>query len=592
MADTGTITRRASLQTLLLATTGLATSAGQPAHAQSAEIGRGDTLIATGQPTGGAPTFAQYNDFNPFHPGLDLRSSVAFVLEPLFFYSVLPDQMLPWLAESFDYNADNTAITVHLRKGVAWNDGVAFTADDVIFTLDILKQNGQGKGDQLYAAAMARDIKSLVRVDDHTLRIELTHADPRWFFTYMTVRFTEGMFILPKHVYAATDAVGMASFTALSADRPNGPVGTGPFKIASLTPERIILDRREDWWGVKTGFRALPTMKRVIFVPFTTHEQAAQLISNGEVDTILEAHVPVMKSLLARFPDKITTFSGNNSPYGNIDWWPTSLLFNHTQKQFQDVRIRRAVSLYLNRKQAVDFAYQGAAEISGVPFPHYPRLAPYFTDMEATVKELRILDYDARAADALMTQAGAVKDATGVWTLGGEQMGGDLFYPISLNAIAPVIAEQLRRAGFKVAANNRPGFRNEVYFGKAAWWLWGHGASVNDPFQTLALYHKRVFRPVGENAFWPSRWQNDEFSALVDRIEALVPDDPAVRPLVDQALTIWLREQVAAPVAQFYHRIPFNTTYWKGWPDAANPYINPTFWHNTGNLMLLGLKKA
>ncbi|MFI4983463.1 MAG: ABC transporter substrate-binding protein, partial [Nevskiales bacterium] len=262
------------------------------------------------------------------------------------------------------------------------------------------------------------------------------------------------------------------------------------------------------------------------------------------------------------------------------------------QKQFQDVRIRRAVSLYLNRKQAVDFAYQGAAEVSGLPYPRYPRLAPYFTDMEATIKQYRIVDYDAKAADALMTEAGAKKDGSGIWTLNGEQMGGDLYHPNSLDAIAPIIAEQLRRAGFKVAANTRPGYRNEVYFGKAGWWLWGHGASVNDPFQTLALYHKRVFRPVGENAFWPSRWQNDEYSALVDKIEALTPDDPGVRPLVDQALAIWLREQVAAPVAQFYHRIPFNQTYWKNWPNAANPYINPTFWHNTGNLLLLGLQKA
>ncbi len=590
MRQTGGITRRSGLQSLLLGATGLL--AAPKANAQTPEIPRADTLIATGQPTGGAPTFAQYNDFNPFHPGLDLRSSVAFVLEPLFFYSVLPDKMLPWLAESFDYNADYNAITVHLRKGITWNDGVVFSADDVIFTLEMLKQNGQGKGDQLYASAMARDIKNLVRVDDLTMRIELTHADPRWFFTYLTVRFTEGMFILPKHIYSKTDPSGMAAFTALSPDLPNGPVGTGPFKIASMTPERIILDRRDDWWGAKTGFHALPAMKRVIFVPFTTHEQAAQLISNGEVDTILEGHVPEMKSLLQRFPDRITSFSGNKSPYGNIDWWPTSLLFNHTKKQFHDVRIRRAVSLYLNRKQAVDFAYLGAAEVSGLPYPRYPRLAPYFTDMEATIKQYRIVDYDAKAADALMTEAGAKKDGSGIWALNGEQMGGDLYYPNSLDAIAPVIAEQLRRAGFKVAANTRPGYRNEVYFGKAGWWLWGHGASVNDPFQTLALYHKRVYRPVGENAFWPSRWQNDEYSALVDKIEALPPDDPGVRPLVDQALTIWLREQVAAPVSQFYHRIPFNQTYWKNWPNEANPYINPTFWHNTGNLLLLGLQKA
>ncbi len=592
MARTGSITRRDGLRGLIAAG-GLAAvpSLTAPPAAAQAAIDRADTLVATGQPTGGAPTFAQYNDFNPFHPGLDLRSSIAFVLEPLFFYSVLPDRMIPWLAEGYEYNADHTAVTVKLRRGVAWNDGRPFGADDVIYTLDMLRQNGKGKGDQLYSSAIARDVKDLVRVDDHTVRIELTHPDPRWFFTYMTVRFTEGMFILPKHVYAATTPADMATFTALPGG-PNGPVGTGPFKIASMTPERIILDRRDDWWGASTGFRKLPEMKRVIFVPFTTHEQAAQLISNDEVDTILEAHVPVMKSLLQRFPAKITTFSGNKSPFGNIDWWPTSLLFGHTQKQFQDVRIRRAVSLYLNRKQAVDYAYQGAAEVSGMPFPHYPRLSPYFGDMADTIKKLRITDYDAKAADALMTEAGCVKDGQGVWTFEGKQMGGDLYFPISLNAIAPVIAEQLRRAGFKVAPNNRPGFRNEVYFGHAAWWLWGHGASVNDPFQTLALYHKRHIRPVGENAFWPSRWSNDEYSALVDKIEALTPEDPGVRPLVNQALTIWLREQVAAPVAQFYHRIPFNTKYWKNWPNEADPYINPTFWHNTGNLMLLGLKKA
>lgn len=591
MRERSTITRRQWIQQAALTAAGVAAARGAGAQTD-ATVARADTLVATGQPSGGAPTFAQYNDFNPFHPGLDLRSSICFVLEPLFYYSVLPDRMVPWLAESYEYSADHSAITVHLRRGVSWNDGKPFSADDVIFTIDMLRKNGQGKGDQLYSSAMARDVKELVRIDDHTVRVELTHPDPRWFFTYLTVRFTEGSFMLPKHIYSAVDPANLASFTALDKVGPNGPVGTGAFKITNMTPERIILDRRDDWWGATTGFHKLPEMKRVIFVPFTTHEQAAQLISNGEVDTILEAHVPVMKSLLQRFPDRITTYSGNKSPYGNIDWWPTSLLFNHTKKPFQDVRIRRAVSLYLNRKQAVDYAYQGAAEVSGLPYPRYPRLVPYFTDMDETITKLRILDYDTKAADALMTEAGCVKNAQGLWTLGGEVIGGDLYHPNSLDAIAPVVAEQLRRAGFQVAPNTRPGYRNEVYFGHASWWLWGHGASVNDPFQTLALYHKRHIRPVGENAFWPSRWRNDQYSDLVDKIEALTPDDPGVRPLVDQALTIWLTEQVAAPVSQFYHRIPFNTTYWKGWPNEQDPYINPTFWHNTGTLVLLGLKKA
>ena len=249
------------------------------------------------------------------------------------------------------------------------------------------------------------------------------------------------------------------------------------------------------------------------------------------------------------------------------------------------------MALYLNRKQIVDFAYEGAAEVTALPYPRYPALQPYFTAMEPEIKKFRTVDFDAKAADALMTEAGATKDAQGFWTLNGKRMGGDLYYTNSLNAVSPVIAEQLRRAGFEVAPNTRPGFRDVIYQGKAAWWVWGNGASVNDPFHTLRLYHKRWYKPIGGIPLWPSRWQNDAFSNLVDEIEKLPPADPKVAELVKKALTIFLEEQVTVSIAQFYHRIPMNTTYWGNWPSTQNPYIPPTFWADTGYLMLLGVKK-
>ena len=65
----------------------------------------------------------------------------------------------------------------------------------------------------------------------------------------------------------------------------------------------------------------------------------------------------------------------------------------------------------------------------------------------------------------------------------------------------------------------------------------------------------------------------------------------SVQPLVVKALTLWLEDQVAVPICQFYHRIPFNTTYWTGHPTVEDPYITPTFWHDTGYLVLHGMKK-
>lgn len=572
----------------LLAAAMMTTGLQGMAQAQQAQIAREDTLIATGQTSAGSPTFAQYNDFNPFRPGLDLRSTVTHVLEALYYYNALDDKMIPWLATAYEYNDKFDSVTVKLRQGVTWSDGEVFNADDVIYTIDMLRKNGAGKKDMAEGVALARDVKDIVRVDDYTVRVNLTHPDPRWFFTYLTERFTEGMHIVPEHVYKTVDPNDLGTFTALG--KPGWPVGTGAFKATELTPERIILDRRDDWWGSKTGFHKPPAMKRVIFVPFTTHEQAAQLLTSGSVDTVLEATVPVMKQLLTK--DNITTFSGKELPYGNIDWWPTALFFQHLDSQWQDVRVRKAVSLYINRKQAIDYAYEGAAEPTALPYPRYKVLEPHFEDMAETIKKDRMLDYDVAAADALMKDAGCVKDAQGFWTKDGKRMGGDLYHTGSLNQIGPVVAEQLRRAGFEVAPTARAGYRDTVFHGEATWWLWGNGASVNDPYHTLRLYHKRWATPRGQEALWPTRWQNDKFSAIVDQIEGLSPTDPKVRGLVKDALTIWMDEQAAVPISQFYHRIPFNTTYWTHWPTKADAYITPTFWHETGYLMLLGLEKA
>jgi peptide/nickel transport system substrate-binding protein len=556
--------------------------------AQGQQVAREDTLIATGQTSAGSPTFAQYNDFNPFRPGLDLRSSITHVLEALYYYNALDDKMIPWLATGYEYNDKYDSVTIQLRKGVTWSDGEAFNADDVIYTIDMLRKNGKGKKDMAEGAALARDVKDLVRIDDHTVRVDLNSTNPRWFFTHLTERFTEGMHIVPEHVYSTVDPNELGTFTALG--KPGWPVGTGAFRIAEMTPERIILDRRDDWWGAKLGFHKLPEMKRVIFVPFTTHEQAAQLLASGRVDTILEATVPVMKQLLAK--DNITTFSGKQPPYGNIDWWPTALFFQFLDEQWQDIRIRKAVSLYINQEQAVDYAYEGAAETTYLPYPRYKVLEPHFADMKEVAEKNRILGFDVAAADALMKEAGCVKDAQGFWTKGGKRLGGDLYHTNSLNQIAPVVAEQLRRAGFEVAPTARPGYRNTVFHGGATWWMWGNGASVNDPFHTLRLYHKRWATPRGQEALWPTRWQNDKYSAIVDEIEASSPTDPKVRGLVKDALTILLEEQVIVPISQFYHRIPFNTTYWTNFPTKEDPYITPTFWHETGYLMLLGMEKT
>ena len=70
------------------------------------------------------------------------------------------------------------------------------------------------------------------------------------------------------------------------------------------------------------------------------------------------------------------------------------------------------------------------------------------------------------------------------------------------------------------------------------------------------------------------------------------PGTPELHKLFREAMEIWLEDLPSIPLVQWYHRIPYNETYWTNWPSADNPYINSAYWHKTWLLVLLNLKPA
>lgn len=582
-----TITRRP----LLGATLGTAAfaAAGRPffAAAQTmAPVPRERTLIATAG-NAGATQFDNFANFNPLIPGNNIRINAVFVLEPLFYYNNLSGELLPWQAESFSFNDDHTQLTLKLRTGVTWSDGQAFDADDVVFTLQAVLDNGKAKADLKDATAFAQDVRAIDRVDATTVRITLTRSLPRFLFRYLVAYNTRGLYMVPEHVYRG--AADLGTFTAL--DAGTGVVGTGPYRFVRGEAGRMVFDARPDWWAARTGFRPAPGVQRLILVPFTDRERAMQQLLADEVDIILDAGVGLLRQTLERHP-KVTTISGRNPPYGNVDWFTTALFFNHMDPQWADLRVRRAVGLYINKRQVVDVAWEGANEIATTPFPALAALEPFIRDAAPIAQRHRIADFDRAAADRLMREAGATRDGQNFWTLNGRRLGGDMAFIDSSGQVAPVVAEQLRRAGFETSVNNRPGVRQRLFSGAMPWGVWGHPGSVFDPYDTLELYHSKFVEPVGQPAFWMTRWANPEYDGIVDRIAGVPMGSPALRPLVGSALEIMLREQVIVPLSQFYHRTPMNTTYWTNWPTSETPYAPPTFWAFTSPLLVLGLRPA
>ena len=187
--------------------------------------------------------------------------------EGMAYWNAFDNKTTMWQAESFEYNADFTSLTIKLRPEVMWSDGTPFTADDVVYTVNTLRDLGQpGVTNPVrYATEVAKFTKEAVKVDDHTVTINFTQPSPRYFWTFFTWKWNSfGYPIMPKHIMEGQDWGTFNDF-----DIAKGlPVTTGPLKVVYMSPTKKIWDRRTDWWAVKAGVAPHElNMDRVINVP-------------------------------------------------------------------------------------------------------------------------------------------------------------------------------------------------------------------------------------------------------------------------------------------------------------------------------------
>ncbi|HRW03480.1 MAG TPA: ABC transporter substrate-binding protein [Caldilineaceae bacterium] len=507
--------------------------------------------------------------------------------EPLFYYSAFADEVIPWLATGAEYNDDFTQLTVTIREGVEWSDGMPFTANDVAFTFQMLKDNEPFLRD----STIIRDwVESVEVVDDLNLVINFFEPRPRFLFDKLYGKFDTGIWWVPQHVFKDVDEVQGFGFYDLE---KGWPVVTGPFNVVAWTPQQQIIDRRDDWWASKTGFAELPEIERIIVIPVAGEERMSQMMINNEIDSSLDLRATTISQVVAQNP-AVITHTEREAPYGYIDWWPTSFWFNHAEGPYTDANVRWAVSLTVDREQMLDVALEGSGILTQLPFPYYAPLMPYIEATAPLLEQYNTNEHNLDKAAERMATAGYDKDGEGFWIKDGERVQASIHGFGIFNDIGPVLAEQLRRGGFEAEYVTPADSGTRMSDGTAKIWLNGHGGSIADPFDTLQMYHSRYFAPVGEPTQYNSRYQNPEYDALIDEMAARQPspDDPGYMDLYLAAVEIYLRDLIDAPVQQWLHRIPMNTTYWTNWPTENNNYVNGAFWHETVGLIFNNLKSV
>jgi len=504
-----------------------------------------------------------------------------FVWEYLFYYNFETGEYIPWLAEKFEYSQDYKSIKIYLRKGVKWSDGQPFTADDVVFTYNMLLQYAPKLSG---SAAVADKVASASKIDDYTVEITLKRADPRFHLdrsTFPTALVWGGLTIVPKHIWEGKDPLTFSNYP---------PVATGPYKVVSSTETSTVLERRDDWWATEL-FGVRPAPKYVVGMDYGPEESLAAALAANDVDAIFIGKITfgTFQTVQAKNPYATTWYKA--SPYAWLDPCPRVLDVNNQRYPWSLPEVRHALSYLIDRELVARLVFDRTTRPTGYIFPEYGGMKPYLDAIKDLVNKYEITKYDPAKAEAIFTQLGFKKGTDGIWvTPNGTRLEITYIYhtasdPVEQRKAMEVISSLLRAGGISVITKGLEGptFIDTMNSGK---WDVRYGYMCpgdSDPFFNLYISHSKFAappdQPVSNWEYNGWRYINPEYDKIIDELQATSPlESGKAVSLVKQAMEIFYRDLPVIPVVQAPALVPFSTYYWTGWPTGDNPWIMPVPW--------------
>ncbi|MCM3874922.1 MAG: ABC transporter substrate-binding protein [Thermoanaerobaculia bacterium] len=398
--------------------------------------------------------------------------------------------LVPGLAEEVSDSPDHLTTTIRLRKDARWEDGTRVTAADVVFTLTTLLDP---KTPALTRRALFDGFVRAEAVDAETARVV--------FKTPATGR--RDAFNLPL-----LSAAAWAGGDVATHPRNRNPLANGPYRLGSWEAGRTLtLVRNTQYFGEKAG------PEQVVFrvVPETAPAFAA--LGTGDIDEMRltaaqkkELDARAGASGAANVPSVITF---DQLSYSYIGW-------NNRLPIFSDRRVRRALTMLVDRESIDRNLFGGLAKIANGPLP------PAHWAWDSSISPW---PYDPKAAEALLDEAGFRKGADGIRHKGSVRLAFTLSLGMGSDVqrqIVELAQQSFRKSGIDMAIQplEWAAFAAKLDAGEFDAWA----AALNlDPNPDLAVsWHSAQVPPVGLNSAF---YRNPEVDALLDRLKATFDRD-------------------------------------------------------------------
>lgn len=500
----------------------------------------------------GSPTFVR--NFNPFSSSR--RQGINFMFEPLQVVNAIDGKATPFLATGGKI-IDPQTIEYTIREGVKWSDGEDFTADDVVFTFNLVKENPA-----LDTLGVWQHIDTIESTDS-TVTFHLKEAD------IPAETIINQQLIVPEHIWKDVD--DPVKWTN------EDPVGTGPYVIDTFGPNQYTLKKNENYW-----------QKDKVAV-----EKIVAPASNKQLDIVNKGYDWAYSFIT----DVDKTWVGANKQHNHY-WFPpggtVSLYPNLTKKPFDDVNFRKGLSYAINRDKIAkdaELGYVDGASQAGLLLPNWEdwinedipnrgkveqdtdKALEYFAKAGYTQNDGKLVDASGKQLELNITVPNGYTD----WLRGmqsAQSQLGKLGITVKLTQPQPAAYTQAQNNGdFDLIVSS-----------------FGGTGSLYQDFNNLL--NSEFATPVGTSTSANfERYKSDEADQLLAQLRATADEDEQ-KEIVDQLQQIVYDE--VPVVTMFYGGLwgLYSDKNFTGWPSEDNPYAPPTTWNSSMLLVVTNLKKA